>query len=157
MVAEDDSNDLLLLDIALTKANIHSSVRILRDGEEVKHYLEGVPPFDDRVAHPVPNLLLLDLKMPRLDGFTVLEWLLWNPELRPRFVAVFTASDNPQDMRRARILGADFYLLKPQDPNELIRIIKALNDYWTTIVSSDHTASPSFSSLSQRQMQPAVF
>jgi CheY-like chemotaxis protein len=130
LVAEDDPNDLLLLKLAFTKAGMRSSVGLARDGEEVVNYLEGKPPFDIRSRFPVPGLLLLDLKMPRLDGFAVLEWLLWRPELRPRYIVVFTASDNPEDQRRARLLGADSYVVKPQDPGELVRIVRGLRDYW---------------------------
>lgn len=130
MVAEDDPNDLLLLKLAFAKAAFDVPVLLARDGEEVISYLDGKPPFDDRSKFPRPDLLLLDLKMPRLDGFAVLEWLLWRPELRPRFVVVFTASDNPEDQKRAQLLGADSYLVKPQDPSELVRIVTALQQYW---------------------------
>ncbi len=130
MVAEDDPNDLLLLKLAFAKAAFEIPVLLARDGEEVISYLEGKPPFEDRSKFPRPDLLLLDLKMPRLDGFAVLEWLLWRPELRPRFVVVFTASDNPEDQKRAQLLGADSYLVKPQDPSELVRIVTALQQYW---------------------------
>lgn len=131
LVAEDDPNDLLLLNLALAKAALDIPVLLARDGEEVISYLEGKAPFDDRARFPRPDLLLLDLKMPRLDGFAVLEWLLWRPELRPRFVVVFTASDNPEDQRRVQLLGADSYLVKPQDPSELVRIVRGLQQYWT--------------------------
>ena len=76
LVAEDDPNDLLLLNLALAKASLDIPVLLARDGEEVVSYLEGKPPFDDRHKFPRPDMLLLDLKMPRLDGFAVLEWLL---------------------------------------------------------------------------------
>jgi CheY-like chemotaxis protein len=75
-------------------------------------------------------MLLLDLQMPRRTGFDVLEWLLWHPELRPRFVVVLTASDNPEDIRRTQTLGADAHLVKPQDASELVRIVQGLMDYW---------------------------
>ncbi len=130
LIAEDDPNDLLLLKLAFSKAALNNPVSLARDGEEVISYLEGKPPYSDRSRYPQPDLLLLDLKMPRLDGFAVLEWLLWRPALRPRFVVVFTASDNPEDFRRAQLLGADNYLVKPQDPGELVRIVKGLGDYW---------------------------
>ena len=131
LVAEDDPNDLLLLKLAFAKAALELPVTLARDGEEVVSYLEGRPPFDDRNKYPRPDLLLLDLKMPRLDGFAVLEWLLWRPELRPHFVVVFTASDNPEDQRRAQLLGVDSYLVKPQDPSELVRIVRGLQQYWS--------------------------
>jgi CheY-like chemotaxis protein len=131
LIAEDDPNDLLLLKLAFSKAAVNNPVSVALDGEEVMSYLEGKPPFGDRFRFPQPDLLLLDLKMPRVDGFAVLEWLMWRPALRPRFVVVFTASNNPEDFRRTQLLAADSYLVKPQDPGELVRIVKGLRDYWS--------------------------
>ena len=145
LIAEDDPNDLLLLKLAFSKAGLDNPVSLARDGEEVISYLEGKAPFNDPTRFPQPELLLLDLKMPRLDGFAVLEWLLWQPALRPRFVVVFTASDNPEDFRRARLLGADSFLVKPQDPRELVRIVQGLQDYWceaATTVPQEELVTP---------------
>lgn len=130
LVAEDDENDLVLLRVALSKGNLAAPLNVVRDGQELMDYLEGLPPFDDRVKYPQPTLLLLDLSMPRRDGFEVLEWLLWYPKLRPKHIVVLTASEYGEDVRRVKLLGADAHLIKPQDMNELVRLVKWLEQYW---------------------------
>jgi CheY-like chemotaxis protein len=130
LVAEDDENDLVLLRVAFSKGHLAAPLNVVRDGQELMDYLEGVPPFDDRVTYPQPTLLLLDLSMPRRDGFEVLEWLLWYPKLRPKHIVVLTASDYGEDLRRVKLLGADAHLVKPQDMNELVRLVKWLEQYW---------------------------
>jgi two-component system response regulator len=68
--------------------------------------------------------------MPRQDGFGVLDWLFWHPSFRPMHVTVFSASNRPEDVQRARRLGADAYFIKPQDSAELLRVVRSLNDVW---------------------------
>ena len=140
LLAEDDPNDVVLLERAFEKVDNRVSIQVMRDGERAMAYLERRPPFDDPIAYPTPTLLLLDLKMPRMDGFGVLERLLWRPELRPRFVVVFTASQYPEDVRRAKVLGADSYLIKPQVPAELVRIVRAISEYWVETVEKAENA-----------------
>jgi CheY-like chemotaxis protein len=144
LVAEDDENDVVLLQVAFSKINFLAPVNIVHDGQELMDYLEGVPPFEDRVKYPMPTLLLLDLSMPRRDGFEVLEWLLWYPKLRPKFIIVLTASDYGEDMRRVRLLGADAHLVKPQDVNELARMVKDFADNWQRLEATKKH--PEFSS-----------
>jgi two-component system, response regulator len=133
LVAEDDENDLLLLQIAFSKLERNHLVNVVRDGKEVIDYIQGLPPFNDRCLHPYPSMLLLDLQMPRRTGFDVLEWFLWHPELRPRFVVVLTSSDYPEHIQRTHRLGADAHLVKPQDTQELVRLVKGLIAYWDEI------------------------
>ncbi len=136
LVAEDDPNDWLLLELAFAKVKPEAPVHVVRDGHEAMDYLEGKGLFADRTKFPLPTMLLLDLTMPRMDGFAVLEALLWKPQLRPRFVVVLTASDDPEHIRRARLLGADNYVVKPQDPGELVRLLTALGKYWAEAAPS---------------------
>lgn len=133
LLAEDDQNDQLLFTLALRKVGSAMAVQLVEDGEVVIDYLEGKKPFDDRGEHPFPNMLLLDLKMPRCDGFAVLEWLLVRPWLRPQIVLVLSASDRPEDVQRAKRLGADSYVIKPQDPAELLRLVRSLGEYSTEV------------------------
>lgn len=127
LLAEDDPNDQLLFTLAMGKVKSEIEIQTVRDGEQLIDYLEGNPPFDDRQEHPFPSLLLVDLKMPRRDGFSVLEWLFWRPSLRPQFVMVFSASGRSEDMQRAKRLGADSYIVKPQDPASLLRLVRGLD------------------------------
>src|SRR5688500_2901230 len=92
LLAEDDENDIELFRRALIKAEIHNPVEIVRDGEEAVAYLKGDGKFSDRVRYPLPSLMLLDLNMPRADGFQVLDWVRRQPELNALRVVVLTVS-----------------------------------------------------------------
>lgn len=115
LLAEDNPDDVLLVKMALAKAGVTGPIHVVRDGAEAIAYLQGAPPFEDRAAHPLPRLLLLDLKMPRLNGFAILEWVKTRPELSLMVVAVLSGSEWPHDLDRAYALGAHFYILKPFD------------------------------------------
>jgi len=130
LVADDDVDDISLLKRAFIRAGIDISMKVVRDGEEVIQYLHGDEPFADRDEFPIPKLLLLDLKMPRTDGFEVLEWVRKQQNLRRLLVVVMTSSDEPQDVDRAYDLGANSFLRKPDDFTNLIKISQKLHDYW---------------------------
>ena len=99
LVAEDNPDDVLLLQRALAKSSFGLPVRCVSDGQEVLDYLEGHPPFSDRLRYPLPTLLLLDLKMPRVDGFEVLTWLRQHPSLGRMLVVVLTGSPMKEDVK----------------------------------------------------------
>jgi len=130
LVAEDDENDIALLNLALQRAGVRAHVRFVRDGQEALDYLEGVPPFSNRDHYPFPTLLLLDLKMPRLNGFDVLRWLRQHPELNRLTVIILSASDLPSDVNLAYDLGANSYALKPNNPQKLTDLALSLERYW---------------------------
>ena len=130
LVADDDVDDISLLKRAFLRAGIDVQLKVVRDGEEVIQYLQGGQQFADRETFPIPRLLLLDLKMPRADGFEVLEWVRKQSDLRRLLVVVMTSSDEPQDIERAYDLGANSFLRKPDDFDSLIKISKKLHDYW---------------------------
>lgn len=133
LVAEDDPNDIMLLRRAFYKAGVDVPIRFVRDGQEVLDYLAGSPPFEDPVDNPVPTLLLLDLKMPRLNGFEVMEWLRKQAFLHRLPVVIFSASSEPEDRRRAYSLGAGSYVVKPQDPEQFMEVVRLLKQYWVNI------------------------
>ncbi|HWH68561.1 MAG TPA: response regulator [Candidatus Sulfotelmatobacter sp.] len=128
LVAEDDPDDLFLLMRALVKSGITIPAHFVHDGREVIDYLLGEPPYQDRTAYPLPSLLLLDLMMPRLNGFEVLTWLQLQPGLRRLPVVVLSGSDRQPDIDRAHALGASVYVVKPQDPAQLINIVTRLKE-----------------------------
>ena len=130
LVADDDENDIRLLRRAFLRAGINVPMKWVRDGEEVIQYLQGDDPFTDRETFPIPMLLLLDLKMPRTNGFEVLEWVRKQAGLRRLLVIVMTSSDEPQDVDRAYDLGANSFLKKPDDFDDLTRMSQKLHEYW---------------------------
>jgi CheY-like chemotaxis protein len=124
--ADDDDDAQLLLRRAFGIAGITADLKQVNDGTEVLAYLEGRGHFSDRSQCPAPALLLLDLKMPQLSGFEVLKCLRENRELRMFPIVIFSSSDNPQDLEKAFSLGADGYLQKPCDFNNLVNLVKTL-------------------------------
>ncbi len=131
MVAEDDSSDLTLLRHAVT--NVDSSVRlqITRDGNELIRYLQGDGEFADRDQHPVPDLIMLDLKMPQLSGFEVLKWLRNHPEyvLLPKII--LSGSTLEKDIEEAYELGANTYFTKPSSFHDLEKLMRLVVGYWS--------------------------
>lgn len=119
LVAEDDTSDAFFFQRAFKRGGLPVSLHFVRDGQEAIDYLQGEGKFADRAAHPLPQLLLLDLKMPRLDGFDVLEWVRKHPELRRLQVIIFSGSDEPEDIKRAEKMGANSYLVKPHSIEEM--------------------------------------
>ena len=130
LLVEDDRNDAMLAQRALQKAGANGDILHLQDGEEAIHYLSGRPPYDDREKFPLPRLVLLDLKMPKLGGFEVLTWLQERPELAHLPVVVLTGSIEPRDIESAKKLGAVGYEVKPIDFGKLVDIAKGLDARW---------------------------
>ncbi len=130
LVAEDDEIDAFLLRRAFSRAGLEVPVKFVRDGQEAVDYLSAETGRPDRSSHALPGLVLLDLKMPRLDGFDVLKWLRQHPDLRRLSVVIFTSSNEPQDINLAYDLGANSYAVKPTDPNSLDAFVRSLGDYW---------------------------
>lgn len=137
LLCEDDPDDVLLTQIAFEKARLANPLQVVRDGEEVIAYLQGDGRFANRTRFPLPILLLLDLKMPKLDGFHVLEWLRGQPGLDRMCVAIMTSSDHDPDISRAYELGADSYLIKPPDAEALLALVQRLQAYWLILKDPD--------------------
>jgi CheY-like chemotaxis protein len=128
LVAEDDDNDALLLRLAFSEAEVTDPIHFVRDGKGAIDYLSGLPPFDDRAGYPLPSLLLLDLKMPGVNGFEVLDWLSKRHNLAQPFVVVLSGSGCPSDVHRAYALGANCYIIKPVSFEELVGVIQSLKE-----------------------------
>jgi CheY-like chemotaxis protein len=133
LVAEDAEGDAFVLQRAFERADIDAELRFVEDGQEAVDYLSGIGAFADRKANPMPKLLLLDLRMPRLSGFDVLGWLKKDANLRRLPVAVFSSSNMDKDVDRAYDLGANSYIVKPASLGGYTEFIATLNRYWNEI------------------------
>lgn len=130
LLVEDDPNDILLMQRAFTKARLANPLQVVTDGEEAINYLSGEGKYADRDQHPIPLMILLDLKMPKRNGFEVLEWLRDHKELAHIPVVVLTASDQQPDIEKAYSLGARSYLTKPGRLEDLVQLMMRLQGYW---------------------------
>ena len=129
LVAEDNPDDMFLLQQAFNKAKVSHRLHVVRDGVEALAYLKGEDGYADRNQYPFPDVLLLDLNMPRMNGFEVLEWARQDALCSRLVVHVLTASSRTLDVQRAYDLGANSYLLKPSRVDELMALATAL-DRW---------------------------
>ena len=129
LVAEDDPTDAYFFERAFRRAGLPVTLHFVRDGQEVLDYLQGEGQFADRTRYPLPQLLLLDLKMPRLDGFDVLEWVRKQPSMSGVLIVIFSSSEEPRDINRAYGLGANSYLVKPHSMAELTALVGQFKKY----------------------------
>jgi len=130
LMVEDEPDQVLFTQRALEKANLVNPLRIVSNGEQAIAYLSGKVPYADRKANPLPSLILLDLKLPRIGGLEVLAWIRSQPKLKSIPVVVLTSSINPKDRERADQLGVSSYLCKPVDSEGLLEMMKSLGMYW---------------------------
>ena len=133
LLVEDNATDALMVTRAFRKAGLPNPVRVVADGDAAVAYLAGDGAYADRAAHPLPALVLLDLKLPRRSGLEVLAWLKGRPGLRRLPVAVLTSSAETPDVARAYDLGANSYLVKPVDFDPLLQMVKTLDLYWVVM------------------------
>src|ERR1041385_528336 len=130
LLVEDDPNDVLLMQRAFRKAAPTVPLHLARDGQEAIEYLSRQGSFTDPLQNPLPALMLLDLKMPRKDGFETLEWIRQQPRLKRTVVVVLSSSSEQADINRAYDLGANSYLVKPGDFQRLVDLVNLLAAYW---------------------------
>jgi len=127
---EDDDRDVFFLSRAFKVAGIENLVKVANDGQQAIDYLSGAGEFCDRHRFPLPGLIILDLKLPRRNGFEVLDWLRKRSGLCCLTVIVFSSSPLEREIERAYELGANSYVVKPHETEDLQRFAKALRDYW---------------------------
>jgi CheY-like chemotaxis protein len=136
LLAEDDQNDVMLIRRAFTKSHVVNPIACVENGEEAVNYLSGSGLYADRGQHPLPFMMLLDLKLPRMSGHEVLKWLRAQQGLKRLPVVVLTSSREPADINRAYELGANSYLVKPVVFEEFTTLLKQLQVYW--LMLSEH-------------------
>lgn len=129
LVVEDDDDEFFLVDRALKQGNVCPSLQRASDGVEAIEYLSGDGKYSDRRNFPLPNLLLLDIKMPRKNGFEVLQWLRLHPPLQSIPVIMLSSSREPEDIRRAYDLGANSFITKPSY-DVFAEMAGTIKDFW---------------------------
>ena len=130
LLVEDSSDDVLLTKIALAKARLGNPLNVVGDGEEAMAYLDGNEEYSDREQFPFPILVLLDLKLPKINGFEVLKWVGQQAFRDRLMIAVMTDSESEPDVKLAYRLGADSYLVKPPDAETLFQLVRRLKAFW---------------------------
>jgi CheY-like chemotaxis protein len=115
LLVDDNQDDVLLIMRAFQRAGLSHPIDCVSGGNEAINYLNGEHPYDDRRKYPLPELVLLDIKMPAIDGFDVLRWIRSRPQYRRLCVVMLTSSDEIRDVNLAYQLGANSFLVKPLD------------------------------------------
>lgn len=132
LLAEDDPNDIELTLTALEEYNLANQTTVVRDGVEALDYLYRRGAYTDRMpGHPV--VIILDLKMPRIDGLEVLRQLKQDPQLRTIPIVLLTSSRESQDIVRSYQLGVNAYVVKPVIFTEFIEAVKKLGLFWALV------------------------
>ncbi len=137
LIADDDENDAVAVVGTLKTAGVKNPVMLVGDGKDVITYLRGEKHYADRIKHPLPTILLLDLKMPKVGGFEVLEWLSHAMPTRDMLVVILGGYAEPESIKRACALGARSFVPKPCRVEDIKDLIRAYSTYW------QWTASPS--------------
>jgi CheY-like chemotaxis protein len=127
---EDDQNYAEILETTLKEGCFKHRMLHLESAEEAIRYLEGTGKYANRLEFPIPALLLVDLKMPRMNGLEFLEWVRTRSKYRHLPVVILTSSDEMKDIRRAYTLGANSFLIKPPRIHDLKEMMIALDQFW---------------------------
>lgn len=130
---EDDPDDVIFFRRALARTGLHIPVRVARDGYEAVAYLAGQGDYQDRARHPLPRLIVLDLKLPKKTGLEILGWLRGEPAVKAISVVVLTSSNEVSDMDRAKELGIEAFYVKPAQFPKLVEIAESIGRYWTVL------------------------
>jgi len=140
LLVEDDENDVYFMIRAMEKAGLQPPIHVAINGQDAVDYLSGTGRYADHTAFPLPRCIFLDLKLPFLTGFEVLEWMRGQPKLKDITVFVLTSSPEDSDRQRARKLGAIAYLVKPPTAQMLLDVLKIAPE---CLPSHETTAVPS--------------
>ena len=143
LLAEDEEDYVLLIRRAFEQANIPNPLHVVWNGQEAISYLKGEGKYANREEYPLPDLLLLDLKMPRVNGFEVLSWIRKQPGLAALRILVLTSSDAIRDVNEAYRLGANSFMVKPLDFEDTIELGRLINDFWLKASKTPETFRPS--------------
>jgi CheY-like chemotaxis protein len=131
LIVEDNPGDVELAKEALRETSLTLDLHVAENGEEALRFLQREEPFTDA---PIADLVLLDLNMPKVSGHEVLEVMKDDPALRLTPVVVFTSSSAREDIEGAYDRYANCYITKPADLDELVKVVRAIESFWLTVV-----------------------
>lgn len=138
LIADDDPEDRMLAEEALRESRLVNDIRFVDDGEDLLEYLQNRGKYAG-ADNPQPDMILLDLNMPRMDGREALKVIKSDPELRRIPVIVLTTSKAEEDIYRTYDLGVNSFIIKPVTFDSLVNIMKVLGAYWFEIVEIPNT------------------
>ena len=156
LFVDDDPNDRLLAETACGMARVPFALKTMESGGDAFRYLSGSGAYGDRAAHPLPDLIFLDLKMPEIDGFEVLRWARNRADTRATPVAIYTASLIPEDIAKAYSLGANYFITKPSSLTVLLDIFRAVDKCLAADPCSDESLAQFSTPAAAKPSSPGV-
>jgi CheY-like chemotaxis protein len=132
LIVDDDANDLVLIESAFRENGVKDPIHTAKGGREAIAYMMGEGKYSDRSIYAYPTFITIDLKMPGTDGLAVLEYLKKNPAWAVIPTVILTSSQDLDDIKKAYMLGASSYHVKPRSHDDLRKLLKVLHDYWMT-------------------------
>jgi CheY-like chemotaxis protein len=133
LLVEDNPMDVALTINAFKEAHLSNEIHVVGSSEEALGYIKGEGAYSDRMIHPLPDIILLDLKMPGLGGFEFLKIIKSSPLLKRIPVIILTTSRNEEDIARSYDYGANSYLVKPINFDGFQKVVAEVSDYWFTL------------------------
>ena len=134
LLVEDDPADARLIMRAIERVKIPARVVHVKNGDDAVSYLAGTEQYGDRKKYPLPYLVLMDVKLPRRWGLEVLQWMRGQKSGVERVpVVMLTSSQEAVDIRRAYDFGVNSYLVKPENTEQLLRMVSVLKEYWFSL------------------------
>ena len=130
LLVEDRDDDVYLVRRALSKADVRNPFFVVQNGEEALAYLDGLGKYSNRDEFPLPDIMLLDLKMPRMDGYEVLRAVRSKPDFKALRIIVLTSSEDLNDVNKAYELGANSFLVKPLEFENYVAMMRTLCSFW---------------------------
>lgn len=130
LIVEDSESDIFFILRVMEQSGVLNPIYVVRDGNEAMAYLRGDGPYADREAYPIPGIVLLDLKMPDIDGFEILRWRRTQPQLQRTLMVALSSFDGVYAINLAYETGADTFLSKPLSADDILNLITAFENYW---------------------------
>jgi len=130
LLVEDSDDDIFVMKMACQRTGIPHHLQVVNDGAQAIDYLSGAGEYSDRELHPLPHVVFLDIKMPKLDGHEVLKWIRSQENFRNLPVVMLTTSGQSEDVGRAYELGVTSYLRKVSCPAEFGQAVRIILKYW---------------------------